>query len=486
MKWDPVSDGRITDQPPAPPASTTEPAAADPEAVDGLPVSRRRLAIGICVTVVAIAFEAISVATAMPVAARELHGFGIYAWAFSAFLIGMLLATVVAGRLSDRTGPTSPLMIGMVVFAAGLVVAATAPTMAQLVAARAVQGLGSGAMNVATYVVIAQVFPPPARPRMFTYISTAWVVPSFVGPPVAAWLTDTLSWHWVFWAVLPLVGFGALMVWPTLIHLSRVRRAPTSTGDGARPAPLWAAGVAALGAAVLQLAGQHRNVAGVGIAAAGVAALLVSVPPLMPPGFLRLRRGLVALILTRTLLPGAYVGAEAFVPLMLVEQRSLRLVLAGATLTFGSVGWTTGSWLQSRRLAVSRDRLITLGCLSVGLGIALVALVAWLPALWVGVVAVGWVFSGFGMGLCVSSTSLAAMTLSEPAEQGRNASSLQLGDALGTALFLGVSGAVFAALHPEGNDSRTFGTVFLAMLVGTSAAAAVSLRIGRIRNEVAP
>src|SRR5690349_17125003 len=75
----------------------------------GVGVSRRALAIGICTTVVAIAFESIAVATAMPVAARELNGLSYYAWAFSAFVIGMLFATVVAGRLSDRIGPAKPL-----------------------------------------------------------------------------------------------------------------------------------------------------------------------------------------------------------------------------------------------------------------------------------------------------------------------------------------------------------------------------------------
>jgi MFS family permease len=68
-------------------------------------LSQRALTIGLCAIVVAIAFEAISVATAMPVAARELDGLSYYAWAFSLFLIGMLFATVVCGRLSDRIGP---------------------------------------------------------------------------------------------------------------------------------------------------------------------------------------------------------------------------------------------------------------------------------------------------------------------------------------------------------------------------------------------
>ena len=162
----------------------------------------------------AIAFETIAVATAMPVAARDLDGLRYYAWAFSLFLIGMLFATVVCGRLSDRIGPAKPLLAGLVIFLAGLVVAGTAQHMAQLVAGRLVQGLGSGAMNVAIYVCVAQAYSLTQRPKMFTYISTAWVLPSFVGPPASAWLTEHLSWHWVFFAVIPLCSSAALWRYP--------------------------------------------------------------------------------------------------------------------------------------------------------------------------------------------------------------------------------------------------------------------------------
>ena len=77
--------------------------------------------------------------------------------------------------------------------------------MIQLVLGRLLQGLGSGVVAVAMYVVIAQAFNPRRRPLMISYVSAAWVVPSFVGPGVAAWLTHNLDWRAVFWAVLPVL-----------------------------------------------------------------------------------------------------------------------------------------------------------------------------------------------------------------------------------------------------------------------------------------
>ena len=448
-------------------------------------VSQRALTIGLCAIVVAIAFETIAVATAMPIAARDLEGLDYYAWAFSAFMIGMLFATVICGRVSDRIGPAKPLLVGLMIFLAGLVIAGSARYMAQLVAGRLVQGLGSGAMNVAIYVCVAIAFSRRQRPKMFTYISTAWVLPSFVGPPVSAWLTQHLSWHWVFFAVIPLVIFGGAMAFPSLLRMMRTRK--PSGADAVKPAPVWAAGLLAVAAAMLQLAGQRLDGLAVGLVIGGIAGLLVALPRLMPPGFLRLRRGLCQVIQTRGLLAGAFFGAEAFVPLMLVEQRGVPLLQAGAVLTVGAIGWTAGSWLQARPwLRIRRDVLITQGGWSIAVGIALVGLIAFLPTLPYVLVAVGWIFAGLGMGLATSSGSLAVMSLSSAAEQGRNAASLNVYDALGSGVFVGVAGTIFAALHVGGNLALTFGLVELSMAGVALLAVLTSLRIGVVPNEFAP
>lgn len=451
-------------------------------------VNRRGLAIGLCAVILGIAFEAAAVATAMPAAAEELDGLTHYAWAFSLFMIGMLFSTVVGGALSDRIGPAKPLIVGMLIFAGGLVIAGTAVSWPMLIAGRLVQGLGSGAMNTAAYVCIAQVFDARQRPRMFTYISMAWVLPGIAGPAVAAWITHQLSWHFAFYAVLPLLAFGSVMMAPTLRRLlngtiarpaGEAADSPTSSRDSI---PLWIpAGVAALSAAAIQYAGQRLDLIGVIPAVIGLAGLAFALPRLMPPGFLRLARGLSAVVLTRMLLPGAFMGAEAFLPLMLVELHGLSLNLAGATLSIGSIGWFGGAWLQSRSwLRLRREHLVTVGAVSVASGVALVAVTVLLPNVWIGVVAVAWIIAAFGMGVGTASTSVATMALSADAEQGRNASSLNLGDALGAGIFVGISGSVFGALLASGNLAFTFGVAFATMAVVGVLAVLASLRIGRL------
>ncbi|HYP45178.1 MAG TPA: MFS transporter [Propionibacteriaceae bacterium] len=448
-------------------------------------ISRRALTIGMCTAVVAIAFESIAVATALPAAASELNGLRYYAWAFSTLQVGTLLATVATGRLADRIGPARPMLVGMAVFCVGLVVAATSATMLQLIVGRFVQGLGSGTMGVAVSVCIARVFEPRERPRMFSYISMAWMLPAFFGPPVSAWLTAQLGWPWVFWAVLPLVAFAAVMVGPSLRTMMQLPDPISGTAGSRPPAAMWAAALAAAAVVSLQIAGQRLDWLSLPLLVAGVTLLLVSLPNLMPVGFFRFGAGLPSVVVVRGLIAGAFFGAEAFIPLMLVEQRGLSLVLGGVVLTVGSIGWTTGSWLQSRPgLRLRRDRIITVGASLVALGLSVAVLTAGVASVWVGLIGVSWVLAGLGMGLAFSSTSVAAMSLSPAAEQGRNSSSLALGEALGGSLLVGLSGSIFASLHPSGQLPITFGSVMAAMCLLAALGALLSLRIGRLPNEL--
>jgi MFS family permease len=397
----------------------------------------------------------------------------------------MLFSTVLAGRLSDRIGPARPLLAGLVVFVAGLVLAGSAQHISQLVAGRLVQGLGSGLINTAIFVCVARAYSDAQRPRMFTYISASWVLPAFVGPPVAAAITERWSWHWVFLSVIPVVVVGGVMALPELRRLVREPRGPAEPG-GAGPAPLWAAAVVAVAAVGLQLAGQRLDWTSLALLVVTVAGLVIGLPRLMPGCFSRLGRGLPSVIVVRGLLAGAFVGGEAFVPLMLVEAKDTSLLWAGAALTVGSLGWMAGSWLQSRTwLRLRRDRIITLGCASVAAGLIWVTVNAVLPAAPAWWAAIGWVLAGFGMGLATASTALAVIWLSRVTEQGRNASSLNLSDALGSAIFVGVSGTLFAALHPVREVPFAFGSVLLTMSAVALLAVAASFRITALRDPEA-
>ena len=434
----------VTSEPPA--AAPTTGAAPD---LRLFAPEHRAMVVGVVGVVVAVAFEAIAVATAMPVAARELDGLRVYGLAFSVFLTASLLGMVVAGDVSDRRGPVRPFAAAAVTFAAGLLLAGLATEMWVLVLARAVQGFGAGLNIVALYVIVARAFPSALRPRVFSAISSGWILPSLIGPPIAGLLADHVSWRWVFLGVLPLLAGAALLVGP---HL-RGMDGPVPAEDG-RPTPedrrsrVPAAVVAALGAGLLQYGGQlltdHAEVA-TGLVVVGLALLAVGVPRLLPRGSFRLGRGLPTVVVLRGVMAGAFFGAETFIPLMLVEERSLATTLAGLSLTGAALTWSLGAWLQGRpTLRTPRWVLLTVGFLLVLVAIGLVALTATgrVPA---ATAALGWTVAGLGMGLGLTSLSVLVLELSEPREQGANAASLQVSDGLGSILLIGAAGAIFAA-----------------------------------------
>ncbi|MGA9345752.1 MAG: MFS transporter, partial [Nocardioidaceae bacterium] len=248
----------------------------------------RVLSFGIFALIVGIAFEFMAVATALPVAARELGGLGLYPWALTGFLGAAMFANGIAGELCDRLGPRLPLAAGATAFALGLVISGLSQSMPMLIGGRIVQGLGAGFTIVAVYVVIAQCYPEAVRPRVMTLISTAWVVPSVIGPFIAGGLTEYISWRWAFLSLVPMLPI------PMFAVLKRL--GPTAPTKTRRPGRVQLAASMAVGAGLLQWAGlwaeSSRWWYAAVTATAGLVMVVIAARRLFPPGTLRLARGL--------------------------------------------------------------------------------------------------------------------------------------------------------------------------------------------------
>ncbi len=447
----------------------------------------RALTLGIVSVVLVIAFEATAVNTAMPVAARQLDGLELYAFAFSGYFTTTLFALVVSGQWCDRRGPRQPLFAGIAVFGAGLVVAGTAPGMWVFVAGRAIQGLGGGLVIVALYVVVGRAYPERLRPAVFAAFSSAWVLPSIVGPLVAGAVTQHLGWRWVFLAVPALILLPLAVMGPALARSEREHPAPRGA-DFDRRRTLLAA-MAAVGAGLLQYAGQRLDLIGLIPGAAGVALLAPAVLGLLPKGTLRSGRGLPTVILLRGVAAGAFFAAEAFIPLMMVTQRGLSPTLAGLTLTSGGLSWALGSWLQGRPGAERyRAVMIRGGFVLSTVAIAGAALVL-VPAVPAWAAALAWGVGGIGMGLTVASVSVLMMKLSAPEDAGANSAALQMSDALGNVLLTGLAGVMFAALgggsmavaHGSAEGAGSAGAFAVILLTMAGVALLGALLAGRVR-----
>ncbi|URM92747.1 MFS transporter [Streptomyces sp. MRC013] len=487
------------DPPDTTPTDATADSPAAPQKGGGGVMDRehRALSVGIISVVLLIAFEATAVGTAMPVAARELDGVPLYAFAFSAYFTTSLFGMVLAGQWADRSGPLGGLATGIAAFGAGLVLSGTAGTMWLFIAGRAVQGLGGGLVIVALYVVVSRAYEERLRPAIMAAFAASWVIPSVVGPLAAGTVTERLGWRWVF------LGIPVLVVPPLLLALPAIRRTasgpadPDAPGAGLDGRRLRLALGISVGAGLLQYAGQDLRWLSVVPAAAGAALLVPAVRGLMPRGTYRAARGLPSVVLLRGVAAGAFISAESFVPLMLVTERGLSPTLAGLSLAVGGATWALGSFVQSwPRAEPYRERLTVLGMLLVAAAIAAVPAVL-VPAVPVWIVGVAWGFGCFGMGMVISATSVLLLKLSPPEETGANSAALQISDALANVLLLAAGGAAFAALGGgsagaghgatgEGavvSHPAAFAAVFLPMAVVALVGAWVASRVGGGERE---
>lgn len=474
---------------------------------------RRRLTLGLVLTITLVAFESLAISTVMPVVADDLGGIGLYGWVFSGFFLGSLLGIVTAGRSADARGTAFPFTVGLALFAAGLLVGGLAPSMSILVAGRVAQGIGAGAIPAVAYTSVGRAYPQTLRPRVFAVFSSAWVIPGLIGPAAAGAIEHAASWRAVFLALLPIVALAAAMTIPQLSRRppERADAASTTTpagsatpspapavADGVRPpdpaiepvdsssgaAPPGSVGAAAAGTG-LPTPGEGRT-RGVDarrrgdrvdervlalVLIAGVTAVLVAANG-------------VPLVLTAVLvLAGVPLAAGAF--LRLVPAGTLRLapgmpaaVMVRGILTFAFFGtdafvsltyqdvrhqptWVAGAALTGATIAWTAAAWVQERWIHrvgprrlVGIGFAFVALgilgmFGALGPLPVWPSILVWSTAGFGTGLSYSPLSVTVLGLAQPGREGSASASLQLSDVLGTSLGTGASGA-FVALGDSG------------------------------------
>ena len=440
---------------------------------------RRLLTIGLIGLVTAAAFEGMAVPTVLPALVGDLGGLDLYGWAFSAFWLTNIIGITLAGSDADRRGPGRALTIGVVLFAAGMLVSGVANDMTAVIAGRAIQGFGSGAIGSVVYAAIARAYPASATPRMIALVSSAWVVPGLIGPALAGWVTDAFDWRWVFLGIVPPVLAMGLAVYPQLARLGAAQRtAVPLRSDASRG---FDAVRLALGSTMVLGALTIGSLPfGLLLAVAGGWLAIAALRHLLPAGTLRLRRGRPSVVAVVFVIAFAFFGTEAFVPLSVVDVRGASVTVGGIALSAAAVTWTTGSWVQARAAAAGiRRTLVTTGAALIGAGIVITALVL-LPQLPLLVAGLGWAVAGLGMGLAYSMLVLMVLETAVPGEEGFSSSALQLMFTLGTAFGAGVGGAI-VALADAGTIplASAIGILDAVMLVVAVIAVAISLRVPR-------
>src|ERR1700730_11265264 len=204
--------------------TTTEPTTA-PAPPAGISSGARWAVLGaILLTLFLGALDQTVVGTALPRIVTDLNGNGLYSWVVTAYLLSSTVTVPVYGKFSDVFGRKPMLLIGVGIFLVGSWLSGLSQNMAELIAFRALQGLGAGAIFPIALAVIGDLFSARERGRYQGLFGAVFGLSFIVGPFLGGWLTDNASWRWVFYVNLP-IGIAALAVIATVLPYSRGRRA---------------------------------------------------------------------------------------------------------------------------------------------------------------------------------------------------------------------------------------------------------------------
>jgi MFS family permease len=451
----------------------------------------RAVSIGTLLAMSLIAFDGMALVTIAPEIATDLDGFRLYGWIFSVFLLAQVLGTVGAGQLADTAGPARPLLISLVLFGFGLLLGALAPTMVLFVLARALQGLGAGALGTCVYTITNTAYPDSLRPRMLAAISSAFILPALVGPVLAGFTAEQLSWRAVFYGLLPLLGAVWFLAMPAFREVSREKE--HTEGDAGRvagtqePNRLPAAAALAAGTALLLGGLEIRPlVVGLVVSVAGGVVSVTALGRLLPEGTLAARSGLPATIATRGLFVAGYFYIETYLVLALAELGNYRATVVGLAVSVGALSWTTATWiaerLDKRDGIVGNRRLRVIAGVSIMVvgttAIALPIVLGDTPNLAYSLA--WWLVTGLGIGLAHPTSAAVAFSRSPEGNEGFISSSVLLADLFTPAVAIGVGGVLVEfGRSSTGGLQLGLAVAFGLVIALISSAAVVSLRLPR-------
>ena len=166
--------------------------------------------VGVMLATALVALDATIIATAVPSIVRDVGGFSQFPWLFSIYLLTQAVTTPLYGKMSDVVGRKPVLFLGIGIFLLGSVLCGVAWSMPTLIVARAVQGIGAGAVLPVTITIVGDLYSVEERARVQGYVASVWGLSSVVGPTLGGLFSEYLSWRWIFFVNLPV---GAVTVW---------------------------------------------------------------------------------------------------------------------------------------------------------------------------------------------------------------------------------------------------------------------------------
>nr|WP_314418464.1 MFS transporter [uncultured Erwinia sp.] len=312
--------------------------------------------------------------TVLPSVVQEIGGLNLYAWNTTLFVVASILGSALTSRTLNRTGSRGAYMVAIMLFLAGSLLCALAPSMLVMLLGRTVQGLGGGFLFALGYAMIYEVFEKSLWPRAFALVSGMWGVATLIGPAIGGIFADINAWRMAFGFLVPVSLLYAWLIWRAL---------PADGHERGPAAPLPGIQLLLLTAAVLAISlGSTKAELSYNLLGVGVTVILVAIlvgrerqggAGLLPRNALRLHSPLLMLYLTIGLL---VIGmtSETFVPYFLQHLHGQSPLMSGYLAALMAAGWTlaevwSSGW-QGKRITLA----IVIGPVLVLAGMVMLAL----------------------------------------------------------------------------------------------------------------
>ncbi|MEY2532588.1 MAG: hypothetical protein QOF29_498 [bacterium] len=398
------------------------------------------------------------VATALPQIVTDLKSFEQLSWVITAYLLAATVTVPLYGKLSDIYGRRRLFVVSIAIFLIGSVLCGAAQSMGQLIAFRALQGIGAGGLLPLAQAAIGDLFSPRERGRYQGYIGAMWATAAIAGPLIGGTLTDAASWRWIFYVNVPL---GALALIVVLKTMPAPARAVSHRIDYAGAAVLTAAATCVLLACTWGGTTYPWDAPQVlGTAVAGVVLLAVFLrierrveEPVLPLGLFRMR------IFAVSTVGGLVVGAVLFavsiyVPVYSQAVQQVSATSSGVILIPFSLAWVASATITGQMISrTGRYRPFPIaGGAMVLVGLILLALLdAGSSPAWVGTILA---VAGFGMGMTFQPYVIATQNAVDPANLGIATATIQFFRSMGGSLAVAALGTLLANRLAAGLEER--------------------------------